>query len=412
MNPAFPAPAADFWMKAVASPNAAQPGIRMRKWRERIRSAWSAGGRGAFVGGMFLALVVPLRAHDPGISTAQGALRADAFEISVGFAPADAQQLLSPAARSERKWTETEFEKAKSELEALAPKMWEVRAGGQALAPRETHVQLATGDSLNFRAIYPRPPEFPVTLRATRLGELPPGHREYLIVKNEQGKEVAKKLLSAKDDAVEFDAVGKDNGATAAPAASDGESGMPTFLGFVRLGIEHIWTGYDHLLFLFALLVVCRSFRSIVTIISCFTLAHSITLAVATLGLINLPSRMVEPAIAASIVFVGAENLWRRGAEPRGRWAVTFAFGLIHGFGFASVLRDLGVGTGGEGIAVPLFTFNLGVEVGQVAVASIVLPIVWQLRKNEAFVRRGVPVLSAVIVAAGLYWFLERTIFA
>jgi hypothetical protein len=128
--------------------------------------------------------------------------------------------------------------------------------------------------------------------------------------------------------------------------------------------------------------------------------------------LINLPSRMVEPAIAASIVFVGAENLWRRGAEPKGRWAVTFAFGLIHGFGFASVLRDLGVGTGGEGIAVPLFTFNLGVEVGQVAVASIVLPIVWQLRKNETFVRRGVPVLSAVIVAAGLYWFLERTIFA
>ena len=176
--------------------------------------------------------------------------------------------------------------------------------------------------------------------------------------------------------------------------------------------MEHIWTGYDHLLFLFALLVVCRSFRSIVAIITCFTLAHSITLALATLEVVNLPSRVVEPAIAASIVFVGLENVVRRGAEPKGRWALTFAFGLIHGFGFASVLKDLGVGQGGQGLAMPLFTFNAGVEVGQVVVAAIVLPIVWRLRKNETFLRRGVPALSAVIAGAGLYWFLERTVFS
>jgi hypothetical protein len=103
----------------------------------------------------------------------------------------------------------------------------------------------------------------------------------------------------------------------------------------------------------------------------------------------------------------------RRGEEPKGRGALTFAFGLIHGFGFASVLRDLGVGgAGGQGIAMPLFTFNLGVEVGQIAVAAIVLPIVWQLRKNEAFVRRGVPALSALITAAGLWWLLQRTVLA
>src|SRR5205085_1947385 len=117
-------------------------------------------------------------------------------------------------------------------------------------------------------------------------------------------------------------------------------------------------------------------------------------------------------AIAASIVFVGAENLWRRGEEPRGRWALTFAFGLIHGFGFATVLRDLGVGRNGQGIAMPLFSFNLGVEVGQVAIAAVVLPIVWRLRKNEAFVRHGVPNLSALVALAGLYWFLQRTIIA
>ena len=186
----------------------------------------------------------------------------------------------------------------------------------------------------------------------------------------------------------------------------------PTFWGFLRLGVEHIWTGYDHLLFLFALLVVCRSFRAIVAIITCFTLAHSLTLALATLNVVNLPSRFVEAAIAASIVFVGLENLVRRGEEPKGRWALTFAFGLIHGFGFASVLRELGVGQGGQGLVMPLFTFNLGVEIGQVAVAAIVLPVVWRLRKNEKFLRRGVPALSAVVAAAGLYWLLERTVFA
>jgi hypothetical protein len=85
-------------------------------------------------------------------------------------------------------------------------------------------------------------------------------------------------------------------------------------------------------------------------------------------------------------------------------------FGLIHGFGFATVLRELGVGQGGQGLAMPLFTFNLGVEVGQVIVAAAVLPIVWQLRKKEAFVRRGVPALSAIVALAGLYWLVERTL--
>ena len=176
--------------------------------------------------------------------------------------------------------------------------------------------------------------------------------------------------------------------------------------------MTHIWTGYDHLLFLFGLLVVCRRLKSIVGIISCFTLAHSLTLALATLNIVTIPSRIVEPAIAASIVFVGIENVVRRGAEPAGRWALTFAFGLIHGFGFASVLRELGVGQGGRGLALPLFTFNLGVELGQVSIAVLVLPIIWQLRKKPAFVLRGVPALSAAVVAAGLYWFLMRTAFA
>ncbi len=363
-------------------------------------------------------------AHDPGLSTAQGQLRAEGLEVAVGFAPADAEQLLPPEARVSGKWTQAEFVATQPLLAGLAPEIMELSVGGVRLAPRETRVQLASGDALNFFLVFPRPPPGVVTLRAPKLALLPPGHREFVIIVDERGATIAKKLLSAKDAVVEIPigAVGSSGGASSreagagasavAAGATREPTEAPTFWGFLTLGVEHIWTGYDHLLFLFALLVVCRTFRSIVAIITCFTLAHSLTLALATLDLINLPSRFVEPAIAASIIFVGVENLFRRGEEPKGRWALTFAFGLIHGFGFASVLKELGVGRGGQGLAMPLFTFNAGVEIGQVVVAAIVLPVVWRLRKNEKFLRIGVPLLSAVVAVAGLYWFLERTVFA
>lgn len=350
------------------------------------------------------------RAHDPGLSTAQGQLVGGRLEITIGFAPADAEQLLPPESRVSGKWTPAEFVAAQPLLAGLAPQILELSAGGKPVTPSETRVQLASGDALNFLLVYPWSGPAPVILRAPKLAELPPGHREFLIILDERGSTLVKKLLSAKDATVEIPLAILPGAGPGGPPAGPAET--PTFWGFLKLGVEHIWTGYDHLLFLFALLVVCRSFRSIVAIISCFTLAHSLTLALATLDVVNLPSRLVEPAIAASIIFVGVENLLRRGEEPRGRWALTFAFGLIHGFGFASVLKELGVGQGGQGLAMPLFTFNLGVEVGQIAIAAIVLPLVWQLRKKEAFVKRGVPALSAVVAVAGLYWLLERTIFA
>ena len=353
-------------------------------------------------------------AHDPGISTAQAELKNGALLITTGFAPADAQFLLPPASRSEDKWTAEEFENVRDELQVVARGLWEVRTGGSALVPQEVRVELLAGDNVSFQVVFPLEAGTDVlTLKASKLPELPSGHRQFLIVSDERGSVITKKLLKAQDLTLEVprgDSVsgGKGGAETMAPSSANATTGWE----FIKLGIEHIWTGYDHLLFLFALLLVCRSFRSIVGIISCFTLAHSLTLALATLNLVNLPSRFVEAAIAGSIVFVGAENLWRRGNEPPGRWALTFAFGLMHGFGFATVLRDLGVGSGAQGVGLPLLTFNLGVEVGQIAIATVVLPVVWQLRKRESFVRRGVPLLSAIVAAAGFYWLLQRTVFS
>ena len=363
---------------------------------------------------MAVALIATVQAHDPGISTAQGQVLADRIELVTGFAPADAQQFVPPESRTSGRMTPSEFVSVYPLLDAVAPQLWDLRVGETTLAPSESHVQLLAGDSVSFSVVFPRPAlgVEKISLRATKLGMLPPGHRQFMIVTDAQGITVAKKLLSAKDDAMEVLLKTAASGEAAPQAVATAVANSPTFWGFVRLGVEHIWTGYDHLLFLFALLVVCRSFKSIVAIITCFTLAHSTTLALATLDIVNLPSRFTEPAIAATIVFVGLENLFRRGAEPPGRWALTFGFGLIHGFGFASVLRELGVGGNGSSIAMPLFTFNAGVELGQVAVALVVLPVVWRLRQRDWFVARGVTALSAIVSAAGLYWFLERTVFA
>ena len=364
------------------------------------------------------ASVVSIRAHDPGISTAQGELRRDGLALTTGFAPADVEALLPPSAPRAGRWGQAEFDAVQEHLVAMAPRLWEARAGETPLTLRDARVELLPGDNVSFLTRYAVPPgSGRLTLRAIRMAELPSGHRQFVIIADEQGSTVAKKLLSARDNAIEVP-IGSGPGgappaagAPATPGANADVEELPSALAFIRLGIEHIWMGYDHLLFLFALLIVCRTVRSIVGIVTCFTLAHSLTLALATLNVVNLPARVVEPLIAASIVFVGVENLFRRGEEPPGRWALTFAFGLVHGFGFASVLRDLGVGGDGQGIALPLFTFNLGVEVGQIVVALIALPIIWRLRKNEKFVARGVPALSIAVAVAGLYWFIERTVF-
>ena len=274
-----------------------------------LRRGWFAVLLGLGVCGM-------ASAHDPGISMAQGQFRATGLEILVGFAPLDAEQLLPPEARVSGKWTQAEFVAAQPLLAGLAPQILELRTSGGAIAPSETRVELAAGDALNFFLFFPLTQPGVVTLRSCQLGALPAGHRQFVIIADEHGSTLAKKLLSAKDDGLDIslrpEGGAGEAGGGVTVAAEPAET--PTFWGFLQLGVEHIWTGYDHLLFLFALLVVCRSFRSIVAIITCFTLAHSITLALATLEVVNLPSRFVEPAIAASIVFVGLENVVRRGA--------------------------------------------------------------------------------------------------
>jgi hydrogenase/urease accessory protein HupE len=181
------------------------------------------------------------------------------------------------------------------------------------------------------------------------------------------------------------------------------------FRRFLLLGIGHIFTGYDHIAFLIGLLLLGGKVRELVKIVTAFTLAHSVTLALAALDVFAPSPRIVEPLIAASIVFIGVENLWalresRAASVLRHRWMVTLAFGLVHGFGFASVLRELQLprallGTG-------LLSFNLGVECGQLAIVLVALPLLRRLRGFKSFA----PAASACIAALGMVWLVRRLI--
>ena len=174
--------------------------------------------------------------------------------------------------------------------------------------------------------------------------------------------------------------------------------------GFFRLGVEHILTGYDHLLFLVALLLRGGRLVSLLKIITAFTLAHSITLALATLGVVTIPDRIVEPVIAASIVWVALENLLLRNA-PSQRWLVSFLFGLVHGFGFASAIEPLALPRGR--LALALLGFNLGVEAGQALVVVLLLPLLLGMR-GSAWEPRIVRTASLAVAAVGGAWLVER----
>ncbi|MGB8700227.1 MAG: HupE/UreJ family protein [Thermosynechococcaceae cyanobacterium] len=175
-------------------------------------------------------------------------------------------------------------------------------------------------------------------------------------------------------------------------------------IGFIGLGIQHIWTGYDHILFLLSLLMLGGGLPSLLKVVTAFTVSHSITLSLAVLGAVSLPGRLVESAIALTIVYVAAENFWRK--TTKGRWLLTFAFGLIHGFGFASILREMAIPR--DQLALALGSFNLGVELGQVAVVGLMFMGLQRLRPltERKLFRNWV---SASIVVMGLIWFTERT---
>ncbi len=178
---------------------------------------------------------------------------------------------------------------------------------------------------------------------------------------------------------------------------------------FLPSGIHHILIGPDHLLFLVGLLLLGGTVRQLAVIVTSFTVAHSITLSLASLNIVSPPSRIIEPAIALSIVYVGADNLLKRDGRDVRAW-IAFAFGFVHGFGFANVLREMDLPA--RALGWSLFSFNVGVEIGQLLVVAVVATALASLRaRNETAGRQLAFAGSIVVMAAGAFWFVQRVFF-
>jgi hydrogenase/urease accessory protein HupE len=179
--------------------------------------------------------------------------------------------------------------------------------------------------------------------------------------------------------------------------------------GFVLLGFEHILTGYDHILFLISLLLASNSLKYLLKIVTAFTISHSVTLSLAVLNIVTLPSQLVESAIALSIIYIAIENLWQKNFEHR--WVLTFGFGLIHGLGFAGILREIQIPRGN--LFTSLASFNLGVEIGQILVVTVcffILQLIQKLIKQQTWQLNFKRFASIGIIIMGSIWLFERVL--
>lgn len=174
-------------------------------------------------------------------------------------------------------------------------------------------------------------------------------------------------------------------------------------LQFLGLGVHHIFIGYDHIAFLLGLLLMGGRLLNIIKIVTAFTLAHSVTLSLAALDVANVSSRLVESGIAFSVAYVALENLLFKSFDKR--WLVSFFFGFIHGFGFANVLKEMHLPK--SGLLSSLFFFNFGVEVGQIIIVSLLVPLLWLLGRTRAY-RMTIKLASVAIFFVGAFWFFQR----
>ena len=241
-------------------------------------------------------------------------------------------------------------------------------------------------------------------VRYDLLFDIDPQHRAMIDVR--RGDEVYSGLITPESKLLQF-SIRKENL-------------KETIISYIHQGAHHIWIGYDHILFLLSLLLpavlwrdkdkwlpvrdLTGAFWNTAKIVTAFTLAHSVTLSLAAFGVIELPSRFTESAIAASIMIAAINNIFP--IITRRLWIVAFFFGLVHGFGFASVLTEFGLPPDRKIVA--LVSFNIGVELGQLVIVAVLLPILFLARRSAAYPRIAVPAGSLVITCVALIWLVER----
>ena len=342
-------------------------------------------------------------AHAIGLSTGEYTAKGESVTVKLAFARGEVASVL-PNLDENRDGHVTAFEvdSAKKDLETKVLGRLHVAQGGAACAPLLLGAALTEQDGLAIDGRFDCvSKDKPFDIDVVLLDDLSHGHRHVArAVGVTTHDEVLYKGHSSFVVTPSPDAAGGAAPATAPVAERHASSAW----SFFKMGIEHILTGYDHLVFLFGLVLLRARVRELLAVVTAFTVAHSFTLAIATLGFFTPSPKFVEPAIALSIAYVGIENFFVKDASKR--WRITFPFGLIHGFGFAGALAEINLPR--AQVPVALVTFNLGVEAGQLFAMSLVVPMVMLIRQKDWFEPKGVRVLSGAVALAGGIWFVMR----
>lgn len=317
------------------------------------------------------------------------------------FAAVTVQGFMTDLSSRDNQVSSANFDNINEHLRSKARNFYRVTINGKVL--QHDSLEIEVKDQLDAVAMifhYPGPLEGTLGLSGEFIKHTNPEYQSTLTVLNEDEVQLGLFIQT-------YEAYYSEVDVTKTATKKPNNKGI--FTRFLSQGVLHIVFGYDHLLFLIALLIVCRNWRPALIIITSFTAAHTITLSLAALNLLTPPAVLIEILIALTIIYVGVENLWSN-HQPKVRWLLTAIFGLAHGFGFANMLRGLGLGAEGAPIALPLFAFNFGVEIGQLVLAALFLPLLWQARKYDVFRKFGLPAISIFVVSLGTFWAIERTL--
>ena len=343
-----------------------------------------------------LALIAagPVAAHKVGISRGEYRVDGSTLHVELTFArPEIASAIPNLDSNNDGTLSAAEIVIGRDQLASTMTDGLIVSAGHDTCRGEFESAELTANDGVVVRLRYPCAPSGrTLHVRLSLLSALSVGHRHLAAIVTGADTSADSNTEVAYEASPEFD-VG------AAATANEHVAG-PLF----TLGIEHILTGFDHLLFLFGVILIGGRWRTLLLAITAFTVAHSLTLGLATLGVWAPSPAIVEPAIALSIAYVGVENWFVNDASRR--WLLTFPFGLIHGFGFAGALREIALPN--AQIPLALLSFNLGVEAGQLLVLALILPLLIWLRRRPWFARQGVRSASTLVALAGLVWFVQR----
>lgn len=345
-------------------------------------------------------------AHTIGLSTGEYTAKGASVVGTLAFARAEVASLVpSIDANRDGHLTPAEVASARTVLKDKVLGRIAVSAGGERCAPVLTDVGLMEQDGLLLSGRWDcaRTGE-PFEVEVGLLDDLARGHRH--IARAVTRGATHDEVLHGGERRFTIPSDDDRSSGVALEAKPDASEHGTSAWAFFKMGLEHILTGYDHLVFILGLVLARAHLRSLLVIVTAFTIAHSITLALAVLDVWAPSPRIVEPAIALSIAYVGIENFFVKDASKR--WRITFPFGLVHGFGFAGALQEIALPR--SVVPTALVSFNLGVEGGQLAVLALLLPLVLFLRGTTWFEPRGARLVSAAVAVAGGVWFVARVV--